>query len=447
MESRWISGAYRPRTDEVVERNLRVTGELPRELAGRLVRISPNPPGRVGSDYEWFAGAGMVHAVRLEDGRALEYRNRWVRTPEVSRALGEAPLCDPLPFFDTANTHVIPFGGELLAMTETCLPYRLDLDLATLGREDFGAIERFTAHPHVDPVTGELHAVGYAADDEPLTTYWVIDSDGKARQKRDVSLAASAFVHDFALTRRHVVFYDLPLRFHPGDAAAGKTIPYRWDTSGSAHIGVLRRDRLDDPVRWIEIEPCWIFHTLNAYDGPDDEIVIDLVRFDRFYDQDRTGPGDPFPPSLHRFTIDAGRTRVADEPVDERPQEFPRLDERFFTRRHRYGYTTQLLDADARGGVLLHDFVGAESAQWLTEPGERMSEVVFVARSETAREGEGWLLGLRTGGQSAGAELLVFEAEALSEGPVARVEIPHRIPVDVHGSWVSASNPGGGCWR
>ena len=438
MESRWTSGAYRPRRDEAVERDLRVVGELPRELNGRLVRMSPNPPEPVGPDHEWFAGAGMGHAVRLEEGRALEYRNRWVRTPEVSRALGETPICDPLPFFDVANTHVIPFRGELLAMTETCMPYRLDLDLETLGREDFGAIERFTAHPHVDPVTGELHAVGYAIDDQPLATYWIIDADGKAREKRDIVLSESAFMHDFALTQNHVILYDLPIRFHAGDFASGKAAPYRWDGSSPARVGILRRDRLDAPIDWIEIEPCWVFHTLNAYDAPDGRIVLDLIRFERFFDTDRTGPGDPWPPTLHRFTIDAARTRVTVECVDDRIQEFPRLDERYFTRPHRFGFTSQLFDPEGRSGVLMHDFTGPDSARWLTEPGERISEVVFVPRSEQAGEGEGWLLGLKTSEKAPNSELLVFEAEALAEGPVARVEIPHRIPVDVHGSWVPA---------
>ncbi len=446
MESRWVSGAYRPRGDEVIARDLAVTGELPRELAGRLVRISPNPIGQTRPDHEWFAGAGMIHAVRLEDGRALEYHNRWVRTPEVSRALGESPICEPLPFLDLANTHVIPFQGDLLAMTETCTPYRLDLDLATLGREDFGGVERFTAHPHVDPATGELHAVGYAIDDEPLATYWIIGTDGKVRKRRDVALASSAFVHDFALTQRHVILYDLPLRFHSGDFEAGKAIPYRWDASAVARVGVMRRDRPEAPIDWIEIEPCWVFHTLNAYDDADGRIVLDLVRFDRFYDQDRTGPGDPCPPTLHRFTIDAERKRVASECVDERVQEFPRLDERFFTRPHRFGYTTQLFDAEARSGVLLHDYSGSESAHWLAGPGERVSEVVFVPRSQGAGEGDGWLVGLLTNGSTSGAELLVFEAEALARGPIARVAIPHRIPVDVHGSWVPADTieDGGG---
>lgn len=229
MESRWITGIYRPRTEEAVSGERPVDGELPRELSGRFVRIGPNPTGETSIDHEWFAGPGMAHSVRREEGRALEYQNRGVRTPEVSHVLREEPICDPLPFLDLANTHVIPFRGELLAMTETCSPYRLSLDLETLGREDLSGVERFTAHPHVDPVTGELHAVTYAIDEEPLVTDWIIDRDGKVRCRRDVTLGCSAWVHDFALTQKHVIFYDLPLRFHAEDFERGKAIPYRWD--------------------------------------------------------------------------------------------------------------------------------------------------------------------------------------------------------------------------
>lgn len=129
----------------------------------------------------------------------------------------------------------------------------------------------------------------------------------------------------------------------------------------------MNRAQPEAPTQWIDIDPCWVFHILNAYDQSDGRIVLDLVRFDRFYDQNRTGPADPHSPALHHFTIDVQRSRVEDECADQRVQEFPRLEDRFFTHRHRFGYTTQLLDAKARSGVLLHDFIVLESAQWLTE--------------------------------------------------------------------------------
>ncbi|MFP5072363.1 carotenoid oxygenase family protein [Pseudonocardia nantongensis] len=56
-----------------------MTGSLPPELIGRYLRNGPNPlPGH--DPGHWFAGAGMLHGIRLRDGRAEWYRNRWVGT-------------------------------------------------------------------------------------------------------------------------------------------------------------------------------------------------------------------------------------------------------------------------------------------------------------------------------------------------------------------------------
>lgn len=72
-----------PVTDEVMATDLPVVGTLPEELAGRCLRNGPDP--RHGESAHWFLGDGMLHGIRIRDGRAEWYRDRWVRT----RALDE----------------------------------------------------------------------------------------------------------------------------------------------------------------------------------------------------------------------------------------------------------------------------------------------------------------------------------------------------------------------
>jgi carotenoid cleavage oxygenase len=120
------SGVRAPVTEEITAFDLAVTGTIPAELDGRFLRNGPNPigPTDVTSDH-WFTGHGMVHGLRLRDGRAEWYRNRWVRTPDVTDLLGE-PRC-PSPFGDdvrlfSANTNVIGHAGRTLAVVEAGTP-------------------------------------------------------------------------------------------------------------------------------------------------------------------------------------------------------------------------------------------------------------------------------------------------------------------------------------
>ena len=161
---------------------LKVTGELPRELNGTLYRNGPNPQFEAPGAH-WFVGDGMLHAFHLENGRA-SYRNRWVRTPkwqaehDAGRALfgGFGRKLPDTPANVTqdggvANTNIIFHAGRLLALEEGHLP--TEIEPGTLNRKGYcdykgGITGPFTAHPKIDPVTGEMVFFGYNAAG-PLT--------------------------------------------------------------------------------------------------------------------------------------------------------------------------------------------------------------------------------------------------------------------------------------
>src|SRR6202451_2435345 len=136
----FLQGSFAPVTDEITAFDLPVTGQIPASLSGRYLRNGPNPLGLEDPNYHWFTGAGMVHGVRLRDGRAEWYRNRWVRSQQVAKTLGEAwpsgPVHDGMDF--AANTHIIAHAGRLLATVEAgSLPYELTSELGTVGPCDF----------------------------------------------------------------------------------------------------------------------------------------------------------------------------------------------------------------------------------------------------------------------------------------------------------------------
>ncbi|MEO1058315.1 MAG: carotenoid oxygenase family protein [Actinomycetota bacterium] len=433
--SAWTRGTKAPVADELDVSDLVVTeGVLP-PLSGRLVRLGPNPIGPVDENHHWFSGTGMAHAVDLDAGRPTRFVNRWVRTPEVSRALGEAPSVPPADQIDLANTSAMMVAGELLAMTETCQPFVLDDDLATVRRADFGAdVTEFTAHPHTDPDTGEVFAIGYAGNDDPACTVYRIGSDGVLLGQRRVDLLGPRSIHDVAVTERHVVVWDLPLEYADDDPAL---FPYAWNRDGAARVGLLDRSDLSAPVRWFDVDPCWVFHPLNAYDT-DRGVVLDVVQFERIFDVVRTGPGDPYPPQLWRWEIDESSSKASQTLIDGRIQEFPRVDGRRWSRPYRYGYTVELMSASGAPSIVAHDTCGGETQSWSTAPGRSLSEAIFVPDSATAAENEGWLLSIDSDTEH--SDLIVLDATAVAAGPVGRVRLPQRIPDGFHGDWIPSAS-------
>src|SRR5215218_1936093 len=231
----YLSGNYAPVSEEVSAVDLDVTGSIPDYLDGRYLRIGPNPMGvQDPARYHWFLGAGMAHGLRLRDGKAHWYRNRWVRSVDVSHRLNEPwPGGPSYGGFDfAANTNIIGHAGKTFAIAESgARPYELTDELDTVGASDFcGTLfGGYTAHPKRDPGTGELHAVSYNPMHGNIVQYTVTGVNGKVRRTVDIRLRAQTMMHDFSLTEKYVVLYDLPvaldlgtsLRTKPAKAVAG----------------------------------------------------------------------------------------------------------------------------------------------------------------------------------------------------------------------------------
>jgi carotenoid cleavage dioxygenase-like enzyme len=302
--SRFLAGSFAPVAEEVTAFDLPVTGAVPAELTGRYLRNGPNPLGLDDPNYHWFLGAGMVHGVRLRDGRAEWYRNRWVRSRAVAAARGEewpaGPVHDNMDF--AANTHIISHAGRTLATVEAGpLPYELTYELDTTGPCDFGGTlpGGLAAHTKIDHETGELHAIAYYWAWDHVQ-YVIVGAAGTVRSTTDIPVADGPMMHDFALTRDYVVLLDLPVTFSLKAAAAGRELPYVWNPGHQARVGLL--PRAGGEVRWFEIEPCWVFHCLNAYDE-DGRVVLDLCQYNESFDVSTLWAAHG-PVTLDRWIID-----------------------------------------------------------------------------------------------------------------------------------------------
>ena len=245
----FLDGNFAPVAEETTSLDLPVTGTIPPELVGRLVRIGPNPRTRPdAARYHWFTGDGMVHGLRLDGGRAAWYRNRWVGGGEV------------------VNTHVIGVDGRTIATVEAGnQPVELTDELETIGRCDFGGTldGSFTAHTHVDPATGDRHGVTYHWSWDHIR-HVVVGPDARVRREERVPVADGPMVHDCAITERYVVLFDLPVTFSMEAAGEGATLPYRWNPDHPPRVGLLPLDGPVGSVRWFDAPECYVFHTLNA---------------------------------------------------------------------------------------------------------------------------------------------------------------------------------------
>jgi carotenoid cleavage dioxygenase-like enzyme len=443
----YLIGNFAPVTEELtVERPLAVDGAIPPVLEGLLVRNGPNP---VTVDdpaaYHWFSGDGMVHAVELRDGQALSYRNRWVRTRKLAAAAGTPrPPGPPEPIDGPANTHVVWHGGRLLALVESGFPHRLTTELATVGVEDFdGALTSpMTAHPHVDPETGAMAFFGYDVFGPPFLRYHELDRTGSLVHSTDVEIPRATMQHDFGVTATRIVFFDLPVVFDVDLAIAGRPLPFQWQPDAGARIGVLDRGEDGTATRWIGVDPCYVFHVMNAFDdGP--TVVVDVCRYERTFDTEPGGLIGSGLPTLERWRIDATAGRIETTRLDDRTIEFPRVDETLAGRPYRYGYCvamSQTDDAQSFDALVRYDLVRDEAVQWDPGPGRSPGEPIFVRDPDGRSDDEGWVLTVVYDATTDTSDLVILDASSFGQDPEAVVHLPARVPFGFHGSWVPAAS-------
>ena len=256
-------------------------------------------------------------------------------------------------------------------------------------------------------------------------------------------------MHDFALTDKYVVFFDLPVTFSLDAVSAGRELPYTWNPAHQARVGLLPRDGSTAAVRWLEISPCWVFHTLNAFDDGE-QVVVDLCQYPQPFDVATLWDGHG-PASLDRWTIDPSAGTVHQQTLNDRAQEFPRVDDRVISRPHRYGYsavigavgqaitplTGDFADEAFANALLKHDLTRGTLQAHDFGRDATAGEAVFVPVSAGAAEDDGYVLAYVHNPDRNASDLVILAAQDFSAEPVARVHLPARIPLGFHGSWIA----------
>jgi carotenoid cleavage dioxygenase-like enzyme len=439
-ENTWLTGALAPVFDERDDLALDVEGELPPGLQGVFMRNGPNPQFEPDPYYMYpFDGTGMIHAVYLEDGRA-RYRNRWVLTRELAqerqanRRIYNSGFAGP-PNANLANTNIIRHGGRYLALYEGGSPYEMDRDLNTVGAFDYGGKLPgvMSAHPKIDPASGELLSVEYDLE-SGLLRYLRADRTGVLDKAVAFRSPWPAMVHDIAITDHHLVVFICPLVFD----LSGKGPPAAWQPDRGTMIALVPRDaRSAEDVKWMKGPPFFHWHTVNAFEQ-DNRIEVVIPWYDSF---SLTAPSKRL--ELHRIVIHTDSGLVEDQVIDDQPCEFGRINEAYLGRKADYGYVALRSrrpgEAPQKGAfeaLARYDLTTGARTVHLFPAGMTVGEPLFVADPRGKREEDGFLFTFAHEEGSPTGRLVILDARDLSQGPIAQIHLPRRVPAGLHGSWV-----------
>lgn len=374
----------------------------------------------------------MIHGVELKHGEATWYRNRYVRTPLLDE---ETPSQESRRKLENsiANTHIIGHAGRILALAELSLPIEVSPELDTLGpyRFDGKLNANMTAHPKVCPITGEMLFFGYGIF-PPYLTYYRVSAAGDLVQHEQIEVKGATMMHDFSITEHHAIFLDLPLVWDLAQRASGG-LGIRFDDDYGARIGVMPRNGSGKDTVWFEIDPCYIYHTMNAYEDGD-EVVLDGCRLIGYM---AVGMVKPPLPTLCQWRMNLKTGAVSTRQIDDLGVDFPRVCDSRIGLPYRYGYTGEFgQGAPTVEAYHKYDLQTGSRTSHRLENGRTGSEAVFVPAAGSTNEDDGYLLSYVYDPGEDKSELVILDASNIANDPIARVHLPARVPAGFHGSWI-----------
>ena len=454
----YLLGEYAPVDTEITAENMEIIGQIPKDLNGVYVRNGPNPRFQPKGRYHWFDGDGMLHAVHIRDGQ-VSYRNRWIRTTATEReqAAGHlmwTGLLEPMsnnppdaPLKDTANTDVVFHNCQLLALWYLSgKPYKIDpLTLETLGVENFGGKLRnnVSAHAKVDERTGEMMFFDYSPR-PPYMTYGVVSASGSLTNYVPIDLPGPRLPHDMAITEHYSILLDLPLFADQQALRQGRhKIEFHRDIP--SRFGIVPRYGNNSNIRWFEANPCYLYHTINAWEEGD-EIVLDACRVKRPTPPDIERDGRlermlaylRLDACLYRWRFNLRTGAVKEGALDDENTEFPTINTWQLGRPSRYAFNVHISSAPTLlfDGLVKYDMTtGRSDIHWFGE-GRYGSEAPFAPRPNAQSEDDGYLLTFIYDERDDVSELQIIDARDITAEPVARVRIPQRVPIGFHACWV-----------
>ncbi|KAG0556078.1 hypothetical protein KC19_11G024200 [Ceratodon purpureus] len=483
----WMKGNYAPADETDPASDLPVVGTIPECLNGEFVRVGTNPKFEPVAGYHWFDGDGMIHGLKIKDGKAT-YVSRFVKTNRLRQEeafgaakfirLGDMRGAKAMFYFQlqklrvrlgvldvsngagTANTALVYHNKKLLALNEGDKPYAIrvleDGDLETIGRVDYGAQldHPFTAHPKVDPITGEMFTFGYQIDKAPHCIYRVVGKDGVMKEPVPITLPQAVMMHDFAITENYAIFMDLPLVIDGEHMVKGGFL-FKFDEKKEARLGVLPRYATNESqLRWFTIPLCYIFHNANAWEEGD-EIVLYSCRMSEINLEmvmDEVKPGNYTSPQIYEFRMNMKTGEVRQKQLSILSADFPRVNEEYTGRKTQYMYGGTINEMGKMYGVAKFDLTkepatnpksieegGDCEGLYVYGPGKYGGEAIFVPRNPGMEgpEDDGYLIGFVHDEINGKSEVVVIDAKTMAPEPVAVVTLPKRVPYGFHALFVN----------
>ena len=428
------TGAWQPQFVEYDADELDVIeGVIPPELSGVYLRNTENPVMPSIGRYHPFDGDGMVHSIRFGGGRA-SYRNRFVRTAglAVELAAGEPQWAGIIEsptkskrdgwgargrMKDASSTDVVVHAGRAMTTFYQCGDaYQLDpITLEQHGAANFdGKFPKggISAHPKLDPATGELLYFGYGTE-APYCWYGVLDAQGRHVHHTPVPLPGPRLPHDIAFTEHYAILNDLPLFWDPELLAKGVYRP-RWRPDLPTRLAVIPRRGGAADIRWFEAAPTYVLHWMLR----------------KLVDVNAMGARP------HRWRLDLRTGKCSEERLFNDVSEFPSIHYAKPGRKHRYVWSmTAPTGRFVFDGILRLDLQTGATQTFKYPDGVYASESPMAPRPGSAREDDGWIVTFVSDVANDRSECHIFDASAIHDGPIARIALPARISSGTHACW------------
>ena len=464
------TGAWRPQNREWTATDMVVEGTIPDDLHGVYLRNTENPLVPAAERYHPFDGDGMIHSIFFSNGKA-EYRNRFIRTEGLLAeldaggplwsGLAESPLVAPRQdgwgartrMKDASSTDVVVHNGVALTSFYQCGDlYRLDpISLEDDGREAWNG--KFpdagvSAHTKVDEATGELMFFNYQTT-YPYMHYGVVSPTGDLVHYTPVPLPGPRLPHDMTFTENFSILNDCPL-FWKEDLIERGIYATQFHRDMPTRLGVIPRYGTEKDIKWFECDATYVLHWINAYEDGDEIVVDGYFQFDpspgvapdatleqrmfRFLDlfalQSRP----------YRWRLNMKTGTVKEGPLSDTITEFGMISALTAGKNYEWVYSTiPAVGWFGFEGIIKHNVVTGSEENYQLPEGVYASETVFAPRPNPRSEDDGYLITFTMDVVNDSSDCLVFDAQNVSDGPVARIQLPERICSGTHATWAAAS--------
>jgi len=465
----YLQRAWTPLHEEVNATDMRVLeGHIPTDIDGVYLRNTQNPLYQSIGRYHPFDGDGMIHMIAFREGKAT-YRNRFVSTKglraeiEADRRLWAGLMEDPTlstrpgwgahgSIKDASSTDVVVHAGKALTTYYQCGEgYRMDpLTLQQQGIAPWSPLDGISAHAKVDEATGELLFFNYSKH-APYMHYGVVDRHDTLVHYVPIPLPGPRLPHDMCFTEHFAILNDFPLFWDPELLKQGKHVVKFHPDMPSRFAIIPRRGQAQD-IRWFDAAPTFVLHWLNAYEEGD-EIVLDgyfeeepepknfegapkgYERMMSYLDQYKMKT------RLHRWRFSLATGKTTEQRLDERTLEFGMFNQRYAGKPYRYAYSSvQVPGWFLFHGYVKHDLRTGESWEIRLPEGQFASEAPFAPRIDAKDEDDGYLVTFITNENTQKSEALLIDCKRFADGPVCRIELPHKLCSGTHSCWANGAD-------